>query len=149
MLFGLEMGPFIWLIIMGVFILVEILTLGLTTIWFAAGALGAFIVALIGGPVWLQIAVCIVIAFVLLIFTKPIADKMLNSKVVKTNVDSLPGQKVRVIETINNIQETGQIMLNGLEWTARAEHDEEIIEKDSIVIIKEVTGVKVIVEKEK
>lgn len=149
MLFGLEMGPFIWLIIMGVFILVEILTLGLTTIWFAAGALGAFIVALIGGPVWLQIAVCIVIALVLLIFTKPIADKMLNSKVVKTNVDSLPGQKVRVIETINNIQETGQIMLNGLEWTARAEHDEEIIEKDSIVIIKEVTGVKVIVEKEK
>ncbi|MGI6095111.1 MAG: NfeD family protein [Lachnospiraceae bacterium] len=149
MLFGLVIGPFVWLIIMAVFLIVEILTLGLTTIWFAAGALGAFIVALLGGSLWLQIAVFIVISIVLLVFTKPVADRLLNSRVVKTNVDSLPGQRVRVTETINNIQETGQVMMNGLEWMARAENDDEIIEKDTIVVVKQVTGVKVIVEKEK
>jgi len=128
-------------------LVIEILTLGLTTIWFAGGALAAFLVSLVSESIILQLAVFLVVSLVLLFFTRPIASRYLNSKRVKTNYESLIGQEVKVLERIDNFNNIGLVQINGLEWMARAVDEESIIEPGEKVIIREVSGVKVIVEK--
>ena len=96
-----------WLILMAVLLVIEIATLGLTTIWFAAGALVACIAAVVDAPIWLQAALFVVVSVLLLIFTRPLATKYLNSRTSKTNAESLVGRTAKVTKTINNIQAEG------------------------------------------
>lgn len=138
----------IWLGILAVLLIIEIATLGLTTIWFAGGALAALLVSLLGGPLWLQIVLFLAVSVILLIFTRPLAVKYMNKNVQKTNVESIPGKTGVVVQRIDNLQAKGQVMINGMEWTARTK-DGEIIEEGKVVKITAVEGVKVIVEEEK
>lgn len=143
----MEVAVIIWLAIVAICVIIELISLGLTSIWFAGGALISAIVAGFNGPVWLQVVLFFVVSIVLLLFTRPIAEKHLNSRLEKTNVESLIGGKAVVISDINNIEGTGQIKLNGIEWTARSASN-EIIQSGITVIVKEIQGVKAIVEKE-
>ena len=86
----------IWLIVLVVCLVVEISTLGLTSIWFAGGALLALLIAMIGGPLWLQVLVFLVASIVLLIVTRPIAAKYFNKNREKTNVNSKLGKQAIV-----------------------------------------------------
>lgn len=138
----------VWLAIMVVCLLVEISTMGLTTLWFAGGALLAALVSMVGGPLWLQILVFLVASIVLLIFTRPIAMKYFNKNRIKTNVDSIIGKQAIVTEAIDNIKGKGQIVADGMEWTARSVGD-VLIEEGSVVTIVEIKGVKAIVKEEK
>lgn len=135
----------IWLIVTVVFLIVEISTLGLTSIWFAGGALLAMIISLIGGPWWLQLLVFLVTSFVLLVFTRPIATKYFNKNRTKTNVESIAGKQAIVTETIDNLKGVGQIVTDGMEWTARS-LDDSIIEEGVVVTIEKIEGVKAIVK---
>lgn len=137
-----------WLGAFGVLLLIEILTIGLTTIWFAVGALAAFLLALVQVPLMIQIVVFIVVSVVMLVFTRPIMTKYLNKKTTKTNAESLVGRKARVLIPINNLKSEGQVMVNGMEWTARSTKDEVTFQKDEMVRIAGISGVKLIVEKE-
>ena len=69
-----------WLALFVILLIIEIITVGLTTIWFAGGSMAALIVAAVGGPVWLQVILFLVVSFVLLFFTRPWAVKYLNIK---------------------------------------------------------------------
>lgn len=137
----------VWLVVLAILLVIEFLTLGLTTVWFAGGALIAFLVSLAGGPLWLQILLFLVISVVLLLFTRPLAVKYLNKNVQKTNVDSIPGQKGIVTVTIDNLKAEGQVTIRGMEWSARAK-DDNIIEKGKVVRVLSVEGVKLIVEED-
>ena len=119
-----------WLIVFVVLLIVEIATMGLTTIWFAGGALVSFLA----------------VSILLLVLTRPIAVKYFNQEREKTNVDSLIGQNAVVLEEINTIKATGRVEVNGMEWSAKTEHT-EIIEVNTVVSIKGIQGVKLIVEK--
>lgn len=138
----------IWLVLLAVLLCIEIATMGLTTIWFAGGALIAFLLSLFSAPIWSQVAVFIIVSIVLLVFTRPIALKFMNKGVEKTNVDSIPGQKGIVIQTIDNLKAEGKVMVQGMEWSARSK-DESIIEEGKVVKVEAVEGVKLIVEEEK
>ncbi len=140
------MNSIYWLIALAVFLVIEIITLGLTTIWFAGGALIAFLLSLIVDNSILEFVVFIIVSFVLLYFTRPIAQKYFNKQRIKTNYESLIGRDGKVIEKIDNFNNTGQVIVNGQEWTARALIDQEIIETGEKVVIREVSGVKLIVE---
>lgn len=140
------MHNYYWLIVMVIFLVVEIITLGLSTIWFAAGALVAYVAALIGANLAVQIIIFLVVSLVALFFTRPIALRYFNKDRQKTNVDTIIGMKVKVVEKIDNINSNGKVLINGIEWTARATGN-EIFEKDELVVVKEVSGVKVICEK--
>ena len=142
------MEPMIWLILLVVLILIEIATMGLSTIWFAGGALVAFIAALFHAPIAVQTALFLIVSIILLIFTRPLAMKYLNQNRVRTNVESLIGKKAVVCERIENLKSCGHVMVNGIEWMARSMREDEIIEKDEVVRIVRVDGVKLIVEKE-
>ena len=96
----------VWLIILVLLVIIEIFTLGLTTIWFAGGALVAIVVAALGGPVWLQVLVALIVSTVLLFFTRPVAMKYFNRDREKTNAESLVGRQAIVLNEINNLQGT-------------------------------------------
>ena len=138
-----------WLIAMAVLLIIEIATLGLTTIWFAAGALVAFIVAIVGLPLWLQITLFITVSLVLLLCTRPLATRYLNSRTTKTNAESLVGKTARVTAGINNLQAQGQVVVGGMEWTARSTDDAALIPEGSFVTIEGISGVKLIVKEKK
>lgn len=141
------MEPIIWLIILAVLIVIEILTLGLTTIWFAGGALVAFLLSLFMDSLFVEMGIGLLVSFFLLFYTRPIAKKYLNKGIVRTNYESLIGRDGRVTEQINNLEGTGTVDLSGQLWTARALDPKEIIEIDTIVTVKSIQGVKLIVSK--
>lgn len=136
----------IWLIIFVACIVIEIITMGLTTIWFAGGALVAAISAAVGAPLWLQIVLCVVVSLVLLYFTRPIAVKYFNKDRVKTNAESLVGRQAIVISEIDNLQGIGQVTVGGQEWTARTTEEGITLPVGSVVVIRAINGVKLMVE---
>ncbi|MBO5056344.1 MAG: NfeD family protein [Lachnospiraceae bacterium] len=136
----------IWLIVFVACIVIEIITMGLTTIWFAGGALVAAISAAVGAPLWLQIVLCVVVSLVLLYFTRPIAVKYFNKDRVKTNAESLVGRQAIVISEIDNLQGIGQVTVGGQEWTARTTEEGITLPVGSVVVIRAISGVKLMVE---
>lgn len=134
-----------WIGLIIAFLIIEIITVGLATIWFAGGALAALIACGLGmGPIG-QIVSFFVVSFVLLLFTRPIAVKYINPHHTKTNYEEAIGKSVRVVEEIDNRADTGKAIFNGVEWTARSEQDEIKIPADTMVEVVNVSGVKLIV----
>ena len=146
---GDKMEPLMWLIVLAVFLVIEAITVGLTTIWFAGGALVAAIASGAGAGILVQWILFLVISLVLLIFTRPLAVRYMNKGVPKTNVNSLIGEKAVVIQKINNLEQTGQVRINDIEWMARTSSDEVTIPEQTVVTIEAVQGVKLIVKEEK
>lgn len=136
-----------WLAIVIVLLVIEIATLGLTTIWFAGGALVACVAALLHANIWVQIVLFLVVSVLLLFFTRPLAIRYMNKDRMKTNVDSMVGKEAVVTEAIDNLKAQGVVQVNGLEWTARSEESQEVIPKGAIVEVGRVDGVKLIVRK--
>lgn len=137
-----------WTVLLILLVVVEIATMGLTTIWFAAGALIAAIAAACGAPLFVQITLFLAVSVLMLVFTRPVATKYFNTNRVKTNVESLAGQKGIVTGEIDNLKGQGQVTLNGMVWTARSVKQGDVIPEGSVVIVREVRGVKLMVEPE-
>lgn len=134
------MDPIYWLVALGVFVVLEMISLGLTSIWFAGGCLVAFVVALLGAPFWMQIVLFLAVSILLLIFTKPVVEKHLNHNREKTNVDSVKMRQGKVIEEIDNFNQKGAVLLDGMEWMARNAASDEKISVGARVIVQEVRG---------
>ena len=142
------MEPIMWLILLACFLVVEAITVGLTTIWFAGGALVAAIASGLGAGILIQWVLFLIVSLALLIFTRPMAVRYMNKGVPKTNVNSLIGERAVVIQKINNLEQTGQVRINDIEWMARTSSDEVTIPEHAIVKIEGVQGVKLIVKEE-
>ena len=142
------MAAVYWLIAFVILVGIEAATMALTTIWFAGGALGAFFAALAGAEIEVQLAVFVVVSFLLLLFTRPFADRLLKSgrPETKTNVDSLIGQRAVVTKTIDNLKAEGEAEVNGQTWSARAAEEDHRIEAGPVVEICRISGVKLIVK---
>lgn len=138
-----------WLVALVLFIVIEIATMGLTTIWFAGGALLAVVASALGLPLAAQIVLFFAVSFILLYFTRPIAVKYFNKDRVKTNAESLVGRQAIVISEIDNLQGIGQVTVGGMEWSARTAETGIRLEVGSVVNIIAINGVKLIVEEKK
>ncbi len=136
----------VWLILAIFFAIAELASVGLTSIWFAAGALVALIVSACKGPVWLQIAVFFVVSLVALIATRPLAKKYINRKFQPTNADSRIGEIITIKEKVDNRKESGMAVVHGQEWMVRAVSDDVIIEEGTLAKVVDLKGVKLIVE---
>lgn len=135
-----------WLIIFVVLLIIEIITMGLTTIWFAGGALVAFVAGVLGFGLTVQIVVFIVVSGVLLVLTRPIAVRYFNKERQKTNAESLIGQHALVLEEIDTLQAKGRVEVKGQEWSAKTDEPDGKIAKNTVVVINGIQGVKLIVE---
>ena len=136
----------LWIGVLVAAIVIETMTMGLTSIWFSGGALAAMIVELLKGSISIQVIVFLIISLILLFYTRPIAVKHFNQKREKTNLDTVIGRTAVVSIPIHNLKETGQVMLEGKEWTARSTDSSKQIEKDALVKVVAIRGVKLMVE---
>lgn len=139
------MQTIVWLGIFVILLIIEILTMGLTTIWFAGGALAAFGAGVIGFGLVVQVVVFVVVSVLLLVLTRPLAVKYFNQERQKTNAESMIGQQALVIEDIDTLQSAGRVEVNGQEWSAKTDEPDGKIEKNKIVVIDGIQGVKLIV----
>lgn len=136
-----------WLILVAVMLVIEIFTLGLTTIWFSLGAVAAAIAAGADAPVWIQILLFCVVSVVIMILVRPFAVKVMDKNRTKTNIEDVIGGQAEVIEEINNQREQGRVRFRGVEWMARST-DGEGIAAGEMVTIQAVSGVKLLVKKQ-
>ena len=137
----------IWLGLFILLLVIEIITVGLTTIWFAAGALAALAANVLGADLIIQIIIFLAVSVVLLIFTRPWAEKHLNRKRVRTNYEREIGKVIRITEKVDNLDQTGKSVVDGQEWTVRSRNDSDIFEAGALTRVVAVSGVKLIVEK--
>ena len=135
----------VWLVILAVMIVLEIFSLGLTTIWFGIGAIGAAIVSWMGYGIWVQLIVFAVLSVIAMAVFRPLAVKYLNKDKEKTNIDGVVGEVVVVTKEINNEMAAGEVQLNGMSWTARSQ-DGRVIPEAERVTVGSVQGVKVMVK---
>lgn len=139
----------IWLILMVVFLAVEaICAIHLVSIWFAAGALVAMLVALMGAATWLQVMLFVIVSGGLLAMLWPLVRKHLNPHLTKTNIDAVIGSTGLVTVAIDNLEAHGQVKLGAMEWTARSSSGEPIPEGTKVRVDR-IEGVKAFVTPEK
>ena len=133
-----------WLGLMIFFIVAEANTVALVSLWFAAGALGAVIAALLGAALWLQILVFFGVAGVTLACLRPLMKRYIKPKIVPTNVDAVIGSTGYVTADIDNLAACGQVKLGSMEWSARST-DGKSLPTGTLVQVDRVEGVKVFV----
>ena len=123
------MQEMLWLALFILLLIIEIVTMGLTTIWFAGGALAAFIAGLLGCGLAVQIILFLVVSILLFVFTRPVAVKYFNKDRQKTNADRLVGQEAIVTEDIYTLQAHGTVEVNGQELSANTKEADGRISK--------------------
>ncbi|MBO6107903.1 MAG: NfeD family protein [Eubacterium sp.] len=136
---------FIWLGIVIVTLVIEIITQGLTTIWFSIGGAVSALLTIWDVPVWIQIAVFAGVSILIMLLVRPVAKRIMSPSITPTNIDQLIREEGFVLEEIDNSRETGKVRLRGIEWMARSA-DGEIIPAGVNVSIKSIEGVKLIVK---
>lgn len=139
------MDILIWLGVVIAFVIVEVLSLGLTSIWFSAGALVAMLATLVGINFVGQFVIFTISTLIFMVLLKPLTAKFFLKNTTKTNFDRIIGDIGVVVKSIG--VETGEVKIDGKVWTAIAEVEFEEIELGSKVEILEINGVKLKVRK--
>lgn len=134
----------VWFLLMVLFIFVEANTVAVVSAWFAAGALVAMLVSILGGQLWLQVVLFFTVSAVLLLSLRPMVRRYFTPKLVKTNVDSVIGVRGPVTERIDNLASCGQVKLGAMVWTARSTSGQPI-EVGTVIRVDRIEGVKVFV----
>lgn len=138
------MEVLIWLGIMILLLIIEAITVGLTTIWFAAGALVALIASMLGAGITVQVLLFFAVSLILLFFTRPIAVRYINPQKIRTNYEDTIDKTVKITRCVNNKNSTGTAVLNGLEWTVRMQDDNIVLQEGALARVVAVEGVKLI-----
>ncbi len=137
-------GMIIWLILLIVFLIAEAATVTLISLWFALGSLGALIVAMFSGPLWLQLGVFLALSVLCIAALRPFVRKHFKPKLTATNIDALVGRECFVTEDIDNLVPTGQVRLGSMPWTARSSAGQPI-PTGTLVKVDKIEGVKAFV----
>ena len=134
-----------WLIAFIALVAGEAATVGLVCIWFAAGAVGGFLTAILGGPFWFQLIVFAAVSALTLALVRPAASRFVRPRRSPTNADRVVNQTAAVTETIDNEAGTGQVNVLGQVWSARSALD-VVIPQGTQVKVQRIEGVRVFVE---
>ena len=138
-----------WFMLLFIFLVAELLTMNLTSVWFCIGALASMLLAALGSPLAIQVIVFILVSVLMLLFTKPFVHKVLPTKFQATNMDRIIDSFCIVIEEINNLKNTGFIKFEGKEFRARTLDENLTVSKGEKVIARKIEGVTVYVEYKK
>ena len=140
----MKWAAIVWLLLLVVFLAAEAATVSMVSLWFAVSALVALLVALLGGPGWLQGTLFLVISAVLLALLRPLVKRYVTPRITATNVDSVIGSTGLVTTAIDNVSAVGQVKLGAMEWTARSTSGQPI-PVGTRVRVDKIEGVKVYV----
>lgn len=136
----------VWCGLLIVLLMVELATANLTTIWFAGGALVAWLATLFKAPLWLQLAIFFTVSIAALLLTRPLVKKMMARRVVPTNADRAVGKEAWVTTSVDNTRGEGIVNLEGSDWSAVSENG-EVLTVGEKVVVKAIRGVKLVVGK--
>ena len=134
----------VWFAAIVLAVIIEALTNQLVSIWFVAGGIVALIVSLFDAPLWLQCLLYVLVSAVTLLATRPLSRKLLHLKKEDTNADRYIGKTGTILVEVNNSEGKGQVEVMGSVWSARSENG-GVIPAGSSVLVKEITGVKLVV----
>jgi len=134
----------IWLGLLILFAVAEAATVGLVSIWFAAGALCALLASYFTENVWAQVAVFLAVSALAMLVLRPLARRFVLPKIVPTNTDRLIGREAVVTEDIDNLRSAGTAVVSGVAWTARSLSG-EVIPAGTTVTVERIEGVKLMV----
>lgn len=136
-----------WLVVMILFLILEMVTISLVSIWFVGGSLAAFLVTFATDKIWIQVIVFLVVSLVLLLLIRPIAGRFGVKKKdqIRSGAQALVGKRAVVTESIDNLHAKGAVQVNGQFWSAKSVDDDVLIPKDSVVVISAVDGVRLVV----
>ena len=134
----------VWAAATVVFLVAELATYGLTSIWFALGGLAALVAAALGAALWVQIALFAVVSAAALAATRPLAKKYVNGRAQPTNADRVLGTEAVVREDVDNLAETGTVSAGGKVWSARSASG-AAIPAGTRVVVREIRGVRLVV----
>lgn len=138
---------FVWISALLIAVMLEVLTCELVAVWFMPAAIISIVLSLVPAiPWWVQVVVFVMTGLAFVIATRPICRKLTKGKNTKTNVNALIGRTCIVTEEIRNLEEVGEVKINGLCWSARAQEESRVILVGELVEIVEVSGVKLIVK---
>lgn len=136
----------LWLVLLIVFAAAEAITVGLVSIWFALGALGALLFSLVTDSIWVETWVFLILSIAALLLLRPLASRYFSPKSHKrTNLDLLIGEDAVVTVAIDNLSAVGQVKVKGQVWSARSATDEPI-SVDTVVTVLRIEGVKLYVQ---
>lgn len=138
------METIIWLVLLVIFLIIEAATVVMVSLWFAAGSLIALLASALGAPIWLQVALFLVVSAALLACLRPMVRKHFTPKLERTNVDAVIGSWGYVTADIDNAAATGSVKLGAMEWTARSTAGSRI-PKGTLVKVDKIEGVKAFV----
>ena len=141
------MSPWIiWLIASAVMFLMEIFTVSFLLFFPAVGAFLAFLSAIFGASMQIQVIVFVISSILLIVFIRPIVTKFFKTNTVAMNSQSVVGKNAVVIKAIDNLHGKGQVKVAGEIWSATSSNDEDIEEGATVIVLK-IEGVKLIVKK--
>ncbi|MDE5884388.1 MAG: NfeD family protein [Oscillospiraceae bacterium] len=130
----------IWSVVLVAALIAESLTLQLVTIWFAAGALAALIMAWLGCSVLSQMIIFTAVSALLLCVTRPLLKKLQVRNVLPTNTEAEIGRLAVVTEQISNADDTGRVRIGGVHWKARMSQDDMICQAGETVRVEQISG---------
>ena len=136
-----------WLAVIILFLVIEMITVSLVSIWFVGGALAAFLAAYFTDTMWIQVVAFLAVSVVLLVLLRPLARKLSvkQKDQMVSGAKAMIGKQAIVTEEIDSVHAKGAVQVNGQYWTAKTKLFEDKIPKDTIVDIIDVDGVKLIV----
>lgn len=141
---GIDILAVVWISAAVVFGIAEAITMGLTTIWFAGGAVAAAVSAMFTDSILIQVIVFIVVSSVLLAATRPLVKKHINSRTEKTNIEALAGMAAVAVSDIDPVS-GGEVKADGKVWRASCD---VFVPEGEIVKVEDVKGVTLIISRE-
>lgn len=135
-----------WLALVIVLVIIEAATAELVTIWFAGGAVLALVLSVLGAPFWAQTGTFAAVSLVLLFLTRPLIKKYMKKGAGENGLDRMIGKQGLVTEQVDNLAGTGEVQVDGQYWMARTSDNSLTIEKDQVITVRQIHGVRLIVE---
>ena len=134
----------LWIVLAAVFLVIELATIGMVSLWFMIGALAALLAAALGAAIWLQILLFVVLSVLCFLLLYPKVKHLVNRNKQATNADMVIGKTCVVTQKIDNVAGTGSVSVDGKIWTARTVNG-EIVEPGRLVCAERIEGVKLLV----
>lgn len=123
----------IWLILAGILVVVEMLTLTFYLLWLGIGALVAAVVALLWpGNLALEVVAGCATVIILTLFTKPLTRRLHASRGFRDTVDELVGKQGLVMEDVGTDLQ-GIVKVGNETWSALS--DEPLVKGESVIVV--------------
>jgi len=136
----------LWMIFGFLLLIAEMFTTTFFIMWFGISALFTALLSWLWiDSFTLQLLLFAVVSFLLVLFTRKLANRMSGEPSRKITQDEIIGKTGIVTETILMDNSKGLVKLNGQQWRAVSEKGTEI-ERGKKVVVKRLYGVKIYVE---